>query len=131
VERELSSSPMRLNMTIDIDERPARALPLEERSLTLDEFCAVENLCMASYFKARRLGNGPQELRIPGTNIVRITPEARREWHRRMAEQAQSEQAQLEERRRQEAARRAAKAAAASPLHVSKTGKRSGKRGAR
>jgi hypothetical protein len=113
------------------DERPGRVLSLDERSLTLDEFCAVEKLCMASYFKARRLGNGPQELRIPGTNIVRITPEARRDWHRRMAEQAQSEQAQLEERRRQEAARRAAKAAAASPRHVSKVGKRGGKRGAR
>jgi len=117
-------------MTNDIDERPARALPLGDRALSIDEFCATENICPATYYKLKRQGFGPAELRLPGTNIIRVTPEARRAWHALMAEQAQSEQAQLEERRRQEGARRAALAAALSPRHVSKVGKRSGKRGA-
>jgi len=55
-----------------------------QRSLTIREFCAIE----------KRLGRGPQVMRIVG-NIVRISPEARREWHTRMTAFAQKKEASL------------------------------------
>jgi hypothetical protein len=78
-----------------------------QRSLTIREFCAIE----------KRLGRGPQVMRIVG-NIVRISPEARREWHTRMAAFGQEEQAKLERERRVELARRAGQAAARSQKHI-------------
>lgn len=54
-----------------------------ERTYTITEFCVLEGLSRNAYFLLRKAGNGPRELRIPGSSIVRITPEARAEWHRR------------------------------------------------
>lgn len=82
----------------EIDNRP---------DLTIEEFCKLKNLSRSSYFKIRREGNGPAEIRPPGTEIIRITLAAVREWEARMIELGKSKQAQLE-RQRRSAQRRAA-----------------------
>ena len=68
--------------------------------LTIQEFCDLKNLSRSSYFKIRRAGNGPAEIRPPGTDIIRITPAAARDWEVRMVELGKSKQAQLERQRR-------------------------------
>ena len=89
-------------------------------SQTIKEFCRDEKISRCTFHKMQRLGLGPVELRIPGTNVVRITAMARREWHQRMAELAQHEAARIEQARRVELAREAGRAAARSALHVSR-----------
>jgi len=103
--------------------------PRPERAQTIGEFCAAENISAASYYKMRRLGVGPREDRVPGTTIIRISPEARRAWHVRLAEMRQSGEAELEQRRRSAHAAQAGKIAAASPLHVSKRNTSGGRAG--
>jgi hypothetical protein len=56
----------------------------EERSFSIREFCVLENITTSSYFKIRKSGHGPREMRLPGSSIVRISPEARREWHAKL-----------------------------------------------
>jgi hypothetical protein len=90
------------------------------RSETFAEFARAEG-------KLKKLGLGPDVLRVPGTRIERITPEARQAWRERMAELAKSETAQLEAERRRAQAAEAGKLAAQSPNHVSRrTAKRRG-----
>jgi hypothetical protein len=87
-------------------------------SLTLQEFCKAEKICLASYYKMKKRGYAPVEIRVPGTKIIRITPEARRQWHAMLAALAQSDAVKLEKERAREASVAAGKAAAASPRHV-------------
>ena len=96
---------------------PSSAAP--ECSLTILEFCTVENFSPATYVKLRRLGYGPEELRIPGTDVIRITPQARRDWHVRMGCLRKEQAAQLERERarRSEQASAAGKLGAQSPHH--------------
>ena len=90
------------------------------RSETFAEFARAEG-------KLKKLGLGPDVLRVLGTRIERITPEARQAWRERMAELAKSETAQLEAERRRAQAAEAGKLAAQSPNHVSRrTAKRRG-----
>jgi hypothetical protein len=51
------------------------------RALTREEFCELERMTIVTYKKLLRSGHGPEEVRVPGTAFVRITPEARRRWH--------------------------------------------------
>jgi len=90
---------------------------------TIPEWCRKKGISKTAYYKIRPLGQGPKELRIPGTTIVRITAKADREWEERMMDLAQQESAQLEQQRRVEQARAAGRAAARSPLHISRRGK--------
>jgi hypothetical protein len=92
---------------------------VDDRSLTLRQFCAAEGICLASYFAMRRRGYAPVELRIPGSRIIRITHEARRNWHQMLAAREQSDAARLEAARQREQSIAAGKAAAKSPLHIS------------
>jgi hypothetical protein len=91
-----------------------------ERSLSIRDFCALEDMSQCTYHKLKRLGLGPQELRFPGMSFVRVTAAARREWHARMDELRKEQAAKQELERRSAMASRAGKLAAASPLHVSK-----------
>jgi hypothetical protein len=91
----------------------------EDKSFSIPEFCSAEDISHASYFKMRRAGLGPTEIRIPGGRIIRITATARREWHRRMEQLAQGEAAQQEQRRRIDQTTRAGQAAAKSEKHIS------------
>ena len=93
-------------------------------SFTITEFCKLEKISLASFFKLKRLGLGPDVLIVPGTNIHRVTPASRKAWHLRMAELAQQEAAALERSRRVEHAARAGKAAAKSAAHHSNRGRR-------
>jgi hypothetical protein len=78
------------------EKKAARA----DQSKTIQQFCDVENISLASYYAIRRKGHAPTELRVPGTDIIRITPEAHADWRARMAEFAVSEEAALERQRR-------------------------------
>src|SRR5262245_61446189 len=91
-----------------------------EPALTIRQFCILENIAVATYYKMRRLGYGPDEMRVPGTALVRITQRARRDWHARIEQLGKSEGAELEAARRHAQTAAAGKRAAESPLHVSK-----------
>ena len=90
----------------------------DDRSETIAEFCARERISKATFFKLQRTGLAPETVRF--FNIVRITADSRRRWHRRIAELSQSDAAALEQQRRVQLASRAGQAAAKSPQHVSK-----------
>jgi hypothetical protein len=105
-------------------------LGVVEASMTLKQFCGAEQMCPGSYFKMRAKGLAPVEIRVPGTRIIRITAESRREWHRMLAALAQSREARLEAERQRAQSVKAGKAAAASPRHVNATGRRKAQRGA-
>jgi hypothetical protein len=89
-------------------------------SMTIDEFCAVENFSKSFYYELKKRDLGPEELRPPGMKLIRITAEAHAEWRARMLEEAKSEAAQLENERRRELTVKAGKRAAESPRHISK-----------
>ena len=114
---------------MQIDKRTAE-LPRDEqaRSLTRQEFCALERMSLSTYHKLKRAGFGPDEVKFPGMAFVRITSEARHEWHGRNEAYRKSQAAVLEDQRRSALASVAGKKAAASPLHVSKKAKASPRR---
>jgi formiminotetrahydrofolate cyclodeaminase len=89
-------------------------------SKTIAEFCAAENISKSVYYDLRRRNLGPEESRIVGTTIVRITNEAHAAWRERMAELAKSKSAELEAARRRAQTAEAGKIAAQSPRHVSR-----------
>ncbi|MGF6481931.1 hypothetical protein [Paraburkholderia sp. JPY419] len=53
----------------------------QERNLTIREFCELARWSKTSYFNMRRLGLGPDEVRV-GRHII-ITRQAVREWEQR------------------------------------------------
>lgn len=93
----------------------------DERSWTQKEFMFLENVSESTYYKMKRLGHGPKETIIPvdAMYLVRITAQARRDWHAQLEALAQSEAGQLMAKRRVELATQAGKLAAASPKHIS------------
>jgi hypothetical protein len=92
----------------------------QEPPLTRRQFCAAENISLSTYAKLKRLGQGPKETHFRGMTLVRITPEARRQWHEDNAKWNKSKAAELEEARRIAIASAAGKKAAESERHVSK-----------
>jgi hypothetical protein len=92
---------------------------IESTTMTDDDrsirgFCGRKQIALSTYYKMRKAGHGPRELRPPGTSIVRITAQAESDWDRQMEQTPISDG--LAER-----ARKAGKAGAASPKHISKT----------
>src|SRR5262245_56918602 len=100
----------------------AREREREERALTIQDFCYLENITKATYYKLKRNGLGPEETNvlIEGARLVRITAEARRAWHAKLKAQQLSQAGQLEAARRKAQTSAAGKAGAASELHISK-----------
>lgn len=47
-------------------------------SKTIRQFCSSQQIGLTSYYKLRKLGLTPKELRLG--RLVRITAEAEREW---------------------------------------------------
>jgi hypothetical protein len=90
----------------------------DPRSRTIPDFCYLENLSLTAYYKIKRRGHGPDELRLPESKIIRITQQSHQQWRERMRELAQSEAGKLEKQRRAQQARSAGKRAAESPDHV-------------
>lgn len=91
----------------------------EQRSLSISEFCVAEGMSRTTYFKLQRLGKGPQELRVEGTNFTRITPESRRKWRADREGESKSEESRKEAERRKAHAKILGKRAAKSELHIS------------
>jgi hypothetical protein len=89
-----------------------------EASKTIEEFCTVENIAISTYYKLKKLGLGPDELVIL-PKVIRITPQAHRDWHAHMKARAQSAEAQLEMARQRQLASVAGKRGAKSPSHYS------------
>jgi hypothetical protein len=102
------------------DEEDSAVDDLLKPSLTIKQFCVRETMSLASYYKMKRLGYGPREMVVPGTEIIRITPTAHREWREKLEARSRTEEAELERKRRADQRRAAGKTAAASPLHVSR-----------
>jgi broad specificity phosphatase PhoE len=85
-------------------------------SYTIKQFCKLENISPPTYHNLKNRGLGPREMR-PTRGIVRISPEARREWHAMLERMPAEEQRQwLRER-----AVRIAEKSVQSPKHISKT----------
>jgi hypothetical protein len=103
-------SPVESTLTSDKQE-PARTIP---------EWCEGKRICVATYYKLKKLGLTPDELHVPGTNIRRITPEADRAWIARMAELTKTKEYKREAKRRTDLAKKAGTLAAESLKHVSK-----------
>jgi|SRR5882672_11433151 len=52
-------------------------------SVTIPEFCELEKIGITFYYRMRKLGIGPVEHCPTGTKVVRISPEALKEWRLR------------------------------------------------
>jgi hypothetical protein len=96
----------------------------QEPARTIPEWCEGKRICVATYYKLRRLGLTPDELHVPGTNIRRITPEADRAWVERMAELTKTKEYKREAKRRTALAKKAGDLAARSSKHVSQVKRR-------
>ena len=57
------------------------------KSETIAEFCESERISRSHYYKLKRYGKGPREMRLLST--VRITPEAKADWRRAREAEAQ------------------------------------------
>jgi hypothetical protein len=113
--------PVAAVFTRESSPMPGIGDDLTERSWTRQEFWVREHISKSTYFKLRKAGLAPEEtiITLPGFSLIRITPEARRAWHKKLAELRQSKEAELERARRQAQVEAAAQLAAASPNHVS------------
>jgi hypothetical protein len=108
-------------MSMSSTDTPSLSASAEhEVAHTVREWCESKRICLATYYKLRRLGLTPDELHVPGTNIRRITPEADRAWIVRMAELAKTKEYKREAKRRTYLAKKAGTLAAESLKHVSK-----------
>jgi hypothetical protein len=98
------------------------AVPIEERDWTPQEWRVRKRISKSTHIKLKKAGLAPEEtvLTLPGFNLVRITPQARADWDRKIAELRQSKEAALESARRQAQVEAAGRLAAQSPNHVSK-----------
>jgi hypothetical protein len=101
---------------------PTRTASEIDRAFTIRQFCLIEKISPATYAKLKRRGLGPREDEIiaPGVRIVRISPEARDEWKKRMTALRESKTAQVERERAHQQRIEAGRRSAASDKHVSK-----------
>ena len=80
---------------------------ITDKSLSISAFCAAEGVSLSTYFKMRRDGHGPDEVRVPGSKIIRIAPEARLAWHQKMQQRDRQQTADLARLRRRRQGRTA------------------------
>jgi hypothetical protein len=86
-------------------------------ALTRHEFCALEGLSMYQYRKLLDLGFGPRERWLPGIDLPQITPQARAEWHKRMAGRTIQNRIKRDRKRRSGFCQRIAQLGMKSPKH--------------
>jgi len=98
------------------------SIPIEERDWSPQEWRARKGISKSTHIKLKKAGLAPKEdvIELPGFSLRRITPQARRDQERLIAELQQSNEAKLEVARRHEQVKAAGRAAAQSALHVSK-----------
>jgi hypothetical protein len=63
----------------------------DDKSLTISQFCALEEISRAEFYKMRRAGRGPVVV-YPGPGCPRISAKARRDWHRKLEAEAGARQ---------------------------------------
>jgi hypothetical protein len=71
-----------------------------ERNLTKQQFLALEGISETTLKKMTREGYGPEWTEYPGTNVKRLTPEARTAWRAKFADWQKARAAKLEADRR-------------------------------
>jgi hypothetical protein len=49
---------------------------------TVDEFCADNNICRATFYNLRKIGRGPRIMKVGSRTL--ITTEASSDWRRQM-----------------------------------------------
>jgi len=72
----------------DIPPKPWRTAPPAAAAFTIDEFCAAHRLSPDMYFKLRKNGRGPREMKV-GTRRM-ISAEAAARWRRQCEREAVS-----------------------------------------
>jgi hypothetical protein len=89
-------------------------------AMTVKVFCARNAISAPTYYALRKLGLGPDEIRIGA--VVRISREAAARWRaaRESPTGAEAEQVARDAALLRERSRRAIYASVASPMHVSK-----------
>jgi predicted DNA-binding transcriptional regulator AlpA len=55
---------------------------------TVDEFCADNNLCRATFYNLRKAGRGPRIMKIGSRTL--ISAEASSAWRRQMEDEAEN-----------------------------------------
>lgn len=91
-----------------------------EPDFTPPEWREYRNVSSTAHHNMKKRGMAPEELRVPGTRIIRITRAADRAWEQRMKALNKSAAAKLERERRSRQSIAAGKAAYASPKHITK-----------
>jgi hypothetical protein len=97
--------------------QPSAGPAASESSFTVDQFCLLEGISRATYFKLRREGRGPREMIISG-NIIRITVRSRADWQRARERESRTSAAIKAKRKSRSVKNKASGSiAAASPRH--------------
>jgi predicted DNA-binding transcriptional regulator AlpA len=89
----------------------------EDKSYSIREFCLLEGISLATYYKMRKAGYGPREMRLPGSSFVRISAAARAEWQEKLEQLARSTAIAIESATRSTARAAAGRKGAQSPNH--------------
>jgi hypothetical protein len=89
-----------------------------EKNQTIYEFCDTEGISYSGYMQLKRKGLQPDELHIG--RAIRITPQAKRDWHDRLKKLASSKEAKRQQERRREIGRHAALCRGRPPKSASK-----------
>jgi hypothetical protein len=90
----------------------------EKCALSITDFCYLEGISTYTYYeRLRPRGLTPKETRFPGLQLVKISPQARADWHKQLDQVDIQEEIAREFERRSDLASKAGKIAAASPLH--------------
>jgi hypothetical protein len=86
--------------------RKKEPMPVYDPSYTVEEFCRAERMSVEQYYKLKKLGRGPREMRI-GT-LVTITHRDRLAWQdaRRNPKGAEADEVKKQADRLSEHARR-------------------------
>jgi predicted DNA-binding transcriptional regulator AlpA len=84
---------------------------------SVPELCNRVGISQTTYYKNRAAGHGPREMRMPGSSIVRISPEARREWYAYLEQLAATEEVEQDRKQRIAKTSQAGRTGAASPAH--------------
>jgi len=104
---------------------------LAEPALTIDDFCKIENMSRATFYKLQRAKLAPRVTEVvlpaePGINhgrglhFIRISAEAHREWRKMIEEVRASKDAELAAARAHAQRVAAAKLSVESPRHISR-----------
>ncbi len=92
---------------------------LRPQAMSIHTFCWRQSISAATYYKLKKLGRAPAEIRFG--NVVRITPEAEAAWRtaRENPEGAEAQDSATRAANLRARGQTAAKVSIASPNHIS------------